>query len=452
MAAAAPNPWTLPQPGMPAKTFVDMLIQRNGWRLAKDNYNFTHLLLNGGKIAVPYERRRELFNMCMMDVQSNNYNFLVEMPFAPDCDRLDACMRLVMDLDVDSPDGEVMDDEWLVIMGAIQQVMGEVYGDVLDVYKRRMVVLNAGPKQRRKDGVDGVKTGRHCVFPDIYVTQATAVQLRDLIIYRISQKQTLADCPKLRAERIESIIDKSIYENGSSGKMNGFRMPLMHKAHGCSRCTRMRKAKNRLNMEKWLIDKEAGVCGDEAKPVETYVVCGARARQRQRSHPRYFHFDDCDKCFGRSYVYEGRPYSAYAVLDGESKPMPDELRKLRDDICMLLEQTCVRLPDDAVATKCAPVLDALTVKPAHLGGGGRGGKGRKRKAAGGVGAGNAKGGGGGDGKWSQQPTQTPAADALDRFIFENFRDKTMDDEKIPELLRSDPHGISKWIRSDDGQT
>jgi hypothetical protein len=61
----------------------------------------------------------------------------------------------------------VGDDEWHVLMGSILETINEVYGHTLDVRARRMIVLNAGTKKRRKEGKDVIKTGRHCVFPQV---------------------------------------------------------------------------------------------------------------------------------------------------------------------------------------------------------------------------------------------------------------------------------------------
>jgi hypothetical protein len=101
------NPWTLPQPGQPARTMLDLFIMQNRFNLPSDNYEFTHLKMNGGKFRLPMERRADFFSVCAADVRSGNFNFVVEMPFSPESQDDEAAMRLVMDLDVDSPLGEV---------------------------------------------------------------------------------------------------------------------------------------------------------------------------------------------------------------------------------------------------------------------------------------------------------------------------------------------------------
>jgi len=267
------------------------------------------------------------------------------------------------------------------------------------------------------------------------VTQQGALRLREMIILRIAQRQTLANCVHLRAQRVEELIDKCIYENGTSGKMNGMRMAEMHKAHGCAQCKRLRKAKNRVALEKWQdVDEKAR--GPPPKEV-------------------FYQFDDCELCFGRSFIYEGRPYSVYEVLDGAGAPMPDELVTLRTSLGKMYEETCVRLADGVRATKPAQILADLTTDETtdQRQRQRRGRKKQRRVVVNGkvvLNAAAAAGRGGGS-KWTVQEQQTEKALAVDRFIFNNFRDRSMDDKNVDELLRSDPHGIAKWLQSEDGK-
>lgn len=126
------NAWTLSRPAQPPRTMLDLFLAQNRFTLRQDDDAFTHLKMNGGKFRLPMERRADFFAMCAADVRSGNFNFVVEMPFAPNIDHDDetsaAAMRLVMDLDVDSPDGETPDAEWHCLLAGILGVIDEVGG------------------------------------------------------------------------------------------------------------------------------------------------------------------------------------------------------------------------------------------------------------------------------------------------------------------------------------
>lgn len=413
--------WTLNRAGLPPMTMLEQYILRNKFNVQNDRY--THLKMNGGKFYLPMDRRNEFFNICAADVASGNINFVVEMPFDPEAAKGHA-MRLVMDLDVDSVLGEVGDDEWKVLVDSILSTVHEVYPH-LSAYERRIILLNAGSKPRRKDGRDCVKTGRHCVFPNIYVTQRIALQLRELIILRIQETQALSECASLRAELVSNLIDKCIYENGTAGKMNGMRMPEMHKAHGCSHCKRRRFTKQREVLQEW---HAAGSI--EPKPKD-----------------KFWRFDDCERCFGRSFIYEGRPYSVHLVFDGNGDILRDDLDKFKSSLVTLYEQTCVRIADDALPTKCQDILEHLTAIPRDDAAKKRR---KKHRVANNANNGNILNARAAD-NWILQSRNSEACSALDRFLFVNFRHASYDDKSIPEMMRVDPHGISTWKRSVDGK-
>lgn len=219
--------------------------------------------------------------------------------------------------------------------------------------------------------------------------------------------------------------------------MNGMRMTEMHKAHGCSQCKRRRNAKNRLVIERW---QETAAEGAPRPP------------------DQYWRFDECDQCFGRSFVYEGRPYSVYEVLGGDGRTLGDDLAKLKANLVALYEETCVRIADGTPPTPVAPILASVT-RAADDDDNEDGDDGRRRKrrrlaiAGGGAmldastGAHQKAGGGGGN--WSLQELRSEKALAIDRFIYEKFSHPSCHDETIDELLRTAPHGIAKWVQSTD---
>jgi len=412
-------------------TLLDHFLLTNRLKTKGATSQYTHLQMNGGKFCIPDDKLMHFWRTCALDVASGNRNFVVEMPFvasgvAPSADAPELSMRFAMDLDIDSRRGEVGDREWSVLYRSILATMIEVYGATLRDDEQTIVILNAGVKRRIKDGVDGVKTGRHCIFPHVHVTQRTALRLRELIILRIVETQALSSCEILRETAPHDIVDRSIYMSGTGGYVNGMRMPEMHKAHGCSVCRRMRINRYRTVLEEWRLRG-----APEPQPVDVFV-----------------RFGDCPKCGGLSYIYEGRPYSVYDVLDWKTgNTRIDLLSKYRSDLVSLYADTAVRLSDTDAAceTVVAPILTSMTCDNVSL----RHASLNRRNANIGSGGGSGGGGSSGSGQWVVLPRNELCV-LLDNFIHTNFMHKSCNDTSIPLFSRPDPHGISQWRRSKDG--
>lgn len=125
------------------------------------------------------------------------------------------------------------------------------------------------------------KSGLHIIFPELYVTDAEALGLRDLCIRRVREQRVLEACPILRLQvsgvptngrytntgtlqRLEELFDDSIYE------ANGFRMIENHKASCCADCARKRRGKNHEA-------QRAARSRGEPAPKVSGVVAGAKA-------------------------------------------------------------------------------------------------------------------------------------------------------------------------------
>jgi len=161
----------------------------------------------------------------------------------------------------------------------------------------------------------------------------------------------------------------------------------------------------------------------------------------------YWRFDDCERCSGRSYIYEGRPYSPHEVLElmgGQLVPLPDELELLRNDIALLYRLTSVRYPPHD-ATPILPLLGQLTTAPVSTATKKRARRrvdrngdvvldatvtttGRRKTSE----------------DWTPISSSEPGYDLLDRFIYERF--------KPPANVLADPHGLTSLRRSRDGNT
>lgn len=355
-----------------------------------------YLCLNGGCLNIPDERQDEFFGYLICDIIHGRPNYLVEK-------RRAHAFRYILDLDVDSVDGEVLDDEWHCLYGSIQRTVSQVYPD-LSVHQLRMIVCRANTKLRLIDGVQKTKTGRHVIFPDIVVNIEIAMRLRQFIMYNVAKEEAISQCRNLRAERIENLFDATIYE------ANGFRMLYNHKASKCLSCSRKNRARIAAQRRAW---NENG--GGSGPP-----------------QPRFI-FHDCEYCHGLGYIHEGRPYSPYEVFRGDGFKMLEELMRLSEDHAYMFRQTCVRVPLDPPVTPFSDILtnmtSEMTIEEHHR-------PQQKRNRS------------------TRLLATTAAASAeclisphdqrfieLDLFIYQNFRHHTVENEDIPENLRVDAHGI-----------
>ena len=137
---------------------------------------------------MPDERREEFHAKLAEDVVFNKSNWIVELRTP--------VFRLVIDLDADA-NVEIEDSEWLLIYRSILKTLAEAYPK-LSVEDRRVVVCAASIKRRTKDGVPVIKTGRHLVFPCIYVSNNIGLRLREQMMQDVSNSKVFADCTLMR--------------------------------------------------------------------------------------------------------------------------------------------------------------------------------------------------------------------------------------------------------------
>ena len=201
--------------GVNSHTIFDSWSRQRRVNVRDDSY--THLRLNGGKIRITDDLLEDFYDALAADVRSGRQpNFVVEMKL-PD----PAPNRCIIDFDAENPEGEIPDNEWHILYGALRRVVFNVRNDARlrrrlrppQVFgPKRMYVLRADTKRRVKDGRQLIKTGRHIVLPDLYMTTDTALRLRELVMKTIRDQQTFAYCPLLQQTRLEEIYDVSVIE------------------------------------------------------------------------------------------------------------------------------------------------------------------------------------------------------------------------------------------------
>lgn len=350
-------------------------------------------------------------------------------------------MGVLTHADIDSQHGEVMEDEWQILISGVLRTIAEIYPSLSDL-QRRVIVCRAPIKQRIKDGVAGTKTGRHLIFPEIYVDAETALQIRDMMILRARETQLLLECRLLREADIDELFDETIYLT------NGFRMMLQNKAEICHRCGNRRKKLNFEDVEAWRAKNPKW--RDEGKqPPKTF----------------YYIFADCTNCQGVGYVHEGtfaasacaanarvgRPYTCHMVLSGNGDPLPDETRILQSNLQTLFEQTSVRIDDLQMLTRYDErLLNSLTTR--------RNNKNlRRRRVVDSSGKvvldartnpTRAKKGGG---DWILISQTDPAFEAADKLIHHGFKHRSCDDVTVPDSSKVATHSIASLRRSKDGK-
>lgn len=164
----------------------------------------THLLLDGGKVCVPDESHAAFLNAYAASVTRH--------PLRPPCmvELRTPVFRFFVDLDtrfVDEP----------CTMDAPLRAMARVVAESLPPgtpQPEPALVCHANvPKQER----DGVKRGFHAVWPDVYVTPATAIELRRRILAELDAHHP-AEGQGL-ANAWDDVVDSTVYVS------NGLRMP-----------------------------------------------------------------------------------------------------------------------------------------------------------------------------------------------------------------------------------
>ena len=273
----------------------------------------THLVLSGGKALITPELEEELHRVLAKDMEMGIPNYLVEK-------RTDV-FRFCQDYDFIGLDEAGVDKKlFFGYLKIVQSVLKEIFPES----DRTMIVCSAPNKPRESNvkitliekrggawkEVESkeerralTKSGYHVIFPHVLVNKEEAIKIRFLLLQVLKDKfgpfeQTkLLNEEETRAERIsydswDDVLDLTIY------KANGLRVLGSSKAAPCKECRKIRR--------------------------------------------------DCTVCHNTRYIDEGRPYTVFAVLDGEGELQEETTADLRRDHFKALQLTTIRTHGEAV--------------------------------------------------------------------------------------------------------
>jgi hypothetical protein len=184
---------------------------------ANNATNLSHVLMDGGKLSVPFDRLNEFYDVYIDAVTSGKKIYVVEQK--------SETYNFFVDIDYKDPEPLGIDE--------IQDISKVICETVKFHGGKECLISVAKPKQCGSL----MKTGVHLNWPGLVVDQASAVALREHILVSLAKFN--------RNVEWNDIIDASVY--GSvvrRSKGSGFRMPWSYKrakheacgARGCKDC------------------------------------------------------------------------------------------------------------------------------------------------------------------------------------------------------------------------
>lgn len=175
--------------------------------------NYTHLLLNGGKINIPENINEQFLSLYSKDIESSNANFLCEV-------RTDI-FKFYIDLDFLYV-SEISDIDILFYTYNIQRILDYII-DNSSTNKNisKCIVCLSQPSSKK----NLIKMGVHLMFPNLLLNKETALLIRNIIVEYF--KNTFYSNEHMNWE---DIIDETVY------KQNGLRMLGSSKIEKCSFC------------------------------------------------------------------------------------------------------------------------------------------------------------------------------------------------------------------------
>ncbi len=179
--------------------------------------NLSHVLMDGGKLSVPFDRLNEFYDKYIESVKSGEKIYVVEQK--------SETYNFFVDIDYKDIDPLGIDEIHAISKNICETV--KIHGG------KECLVSLSPPK---KSG-DLIKTGVHLNWPGFVVDQGSAIALREHILVSLSKFKGDTDW--------NEIIDASVY--GSlirKAKGSGFRMPWSYKrakheacnGKGCTGC------------------------------------------------------------------------------------------------------------------------------------------------------------------------------------------------------------------------
>lgn len=213
--------------------------------------NYTHLLLDGGKLNIPQSKIKEFYHMYCKDYIEGYRNYI--------CECKTPIFKFHVDLDF-FQEMDLSDENIIEYVKKIQEIISDFFY-TKSKNKSRVYICLTQPSFKEKSGKMLIKTGIHLIWPEIYTDKDTALILRKIIIYNFQ----IIYGERTNYNIWEDVVDESVY------RQNGLRMIGSAKINKCKEC----RGKNNT-------------------------------------------FINCQVCFGKGRVDEGRIYLPKFLIKGES--------------------------------------------------------------------------------------------------------------------------------------
>lgn len=176
------------------------------------------------------------------------------------------------------------------------------------------------PKKLKSSG--GYGEGVHLVFPYIEVNSEQALNIREMMVYRLQ-----ADFARPEENDWRKVFDEGVYaEAGGALRMLGSR-----KADRCKKCIKREKKKKKITRPLKDLEKEKKILEDQSEPVppamENQIT---RLKQKLQKYNR-----DCVVCQGQGYTWNSRIYWPEYQLGSDGSLQIEELKSLLDPNVMI---------------------------------------------------------------------------------------------------------------------
>jgi hypothetical protein len=179
--------------------------------------NLSHVLMDGGKLSVPFDRLNDFYDKYIEAISSNEKLFVVEQK-TPTYNFF---------IDIDYKDKESL---------AIEEIKSicKIICDKVKRHGGKKCLISVSPP---KTVGDFIKTGVHLNWPDFVVDQSSAIALREHVLVALATAKSSYDW--------NDIIDAAVYGDiRRKTKGSGFRMPWSYKrakhdacgGQGCPGC------------------------------------------------------------------------------------------------------------------------------------------------------------------------------------------------------------------------
>ena len=183
-------------------------------KLYTKDKNYTHLLLNGGKLCIPNDYYEDFLKKYTLDLINENSNFI--------CESRNELFKFMIDLDF-LEKSSISTEKILFFVFKIINILQLIINNDKNIFS--CYVCLTQPLEKDNKTSIKIKTGVHLVFPNLIVNKEISLQIRNILVYYF--KYTLSDWVNTSWEQI---IDESIY------KQNGLRMIGSSKIEKCKNC------------------------------------------------------------------------------------------------------------------------------------------------------------------------------------------------------------------------